>query len=1424
MAETSYTYIENKHLVTYTYTYIETTPLIACTTYIDDINFSASLGVHLKSSSASIGTVVIKNESPIVIKPSGTINTKTDANINSLPNVISYSTLLNSMEQQKDIIDSFYIVHPKYTKNTEDVYTSNIYGQVDVNNTIDSTYITNIDDNYFYVSYKGQANTDFKVVKLNTQELQTVAFKFEENCYFKFKNSDTTYSPVSSYSTIYDGIDDNDVEYYTYNEIISYVNVNQSWQSIYNDNTNLNNYKDYFFAYYENISSNSYVYKQNPNGTYHKYFDQLENTYQYNSYNTDLYTYYINKLVKHTYSKNNNDLTYIYQQIFNYVKIDIDNPDSNNVDDIYKNNEYIAINNPDNSRTFVLLSTNGVYNDNLIYCDDTYSKIRIAEYPQNDKFDIYIKYNYKFFTHDGDQNSEENVKKLVNKYGYIYKLSGDNYFSYINIGNNFFGDIDLSGNTIYCNKDKKVISFKDIENIYNERIRTKNYNSKLEEYNRDYSNNCESAGVLYTLQYKPVMDYSFNYKTHQYSQDDIFFVEEENYIKINENTFPTYYKYDLYEYDKHIVDSDIQKPKYIILPNNQGNYSATSYNYDISTQRITFTYSDINGISKYYRIPEYTDNDSISDNIKYIKETCENSYLKRVGDYMPIAGENGIKKEEIESILSNGYIGKIVKQKTNYVLELETRPEPWKYAYYIKSKYLYENLTDSNGVQTTPNGLTYYTNIYCFNPSEKYSGQNKKLIKCTKVSNTYTYTLNVTSYVEVPYSVVDGFYDKTQFYIGVNGKYEQLTQDTELSSRNKYYKLVNGDVTHQYTTGINNGDEYNYYVKTINNELYGVINIEEPSKYTYSGDIINIIQCYKTTKITSSINNLDLIPETIDVKNVSKPIPLVIGNEYTYADTYTYTWHQPEYGYIIYDNNGIYESKYIQKNAGYWNRNYNKEVLPLHIASYNFYPDSETVNVTKTYSFIPNSYVVKSVVEYPRIAYNTITTGDEQIIYYTYNIDNITRLYNSSDPVEYTDNTYYGLVFGQKVKLAQHSTVVKTNKIIENVAQQRNVENNFISYKTSIALTNETVPVLYNTELIPAQTRDYVIWDAQNNTYVNTTFTYSEAYYSYKYMYNTIPLIVSSYNFQASYNTIDNFDILGTYIENSSYKIANNLLDLNNKITTQTNNYLNQSNIQNINFKNSYNLIKQCIDDNTNKILTHIDNNAKTLNQNISSLNNILSSKLGDLSSNTVKTVSELKTTLSSNINNQTTNLSNQLTNISNNVYSGIGNLNDTLHKDIIGDGLVFASYSVMEIDKRNGKLVGQPAIADYTKINTLAGIIEKAFIKSSVNVYSYTDSDTGNENIVTNYSYTGLVDVLYRLATKDTEPTKDAFLLDVIIKLFTGVDYETEIVSDVEYDENGNITKKITKKNNPTEIAQRSIMRAMVLYNVCKKSGLIPD
>ena len=105
--------------------------------------------------------------------------------------------------------------------------------------------------------------------------------------------------------------------------------------------------------------------------------------------------------------------------------------------------------------------------------------------------------------------------------------------------------------------------------------------------------------------------------------------------------------------------------------------------------------------------------------------------------------------------------------------------------------------------------------FFCFYLLKCNNFCNFASLICTKVSNTYTYTLNVTSYVEVPYSVVNGFYDKTQFYTGVNGVYKPLTQDTILNPTTKYYKLVNSDVTYQYTTGEpNDNGEYKYFLQT----------------------------------------------------------------------------------------------------------------------------------------------------------------------------------------------------------------------------------------------------------------------------------------------------------------------------------------------------------------------------------------------------------------------------------------------------------------------------------------------------------------------------------------------------------------------------------------------------------------------------------
>ena len=49
-------------------------------------------------------------------------------------------------------------------------------------------------------------------------------------------------------------------------------------------------------------------------------------------------------------------------------------------------------------------------------------------------------------------------------------------------------------------------------------------------------------------------------------------------------------------------------------------------------------------------------------------------------------------------------------------------------------------------------------------------------------------------------------------------------------------------------------------------------------------------------------------------------------------------------------------------------------------------------------------------------------------------------------------------------------------------------------------------------------------------------------------------------------------------------------------------------------------------------------------------------------------------------------------------------------------------------------------------------------------------------------------------------------------------------VIDDVEYDSNGNITKKKTHKNNPTDMAKKIIYRAGVLWDELAKAGYCDD
>ena len=157
-----------------------------------------------------------------------------------------------------------------------------------------------------------------------------------------------------------------------------------------------------------------------------------------------------------------------------------------------------------------------------------------------------------------------------------------------------------------------------------------------------------------------------------------------------------------------------------------------------------------------------------------------------------------------------------------------------------------------------------------------------------------------------------------------------------------------------------------------------------------------------------------------------------------------------------------YGWKLIEETSGYWTSDYNKNVIPLQVSSYTFYPDVNTIsNVSATYSFIPNSYVVTSVVEYPKISYNTIDTITKEQIYYSYVLGGVEQHYSINDKVqENKDGTYTGLVkqhifdkdsgkfiyVKRPIQLSQHKIVTKSSEVT-NIVNQEYIKGYFLRIK-----------------------------------------------------------------------------------------------------------------------------------------------------------------------------------------------------------------------------------------------------------------------------------------------------------------------------------------------------------------------------------------
>lgn len=803
---------------------------------------------------------------------------------------------------------------------------------------------------------------------------------------------------------------------------------------------------------------------------------------------------------------------------------------------------------------------------------------------------------------------------------------------------------------------------------------------------------------------------------------------------------------------------------------------------------------------------------------------------------------------------------------------------------FLYSKYLYNTYTINSGVQIESNGK-YYTDIYVFDGTQGATSQRKYLNRITHTITNYTYQLEQKNNViiESEYQVHDVPTSRYNEYTIKQIKkddgtilYEKSVDKTSLSPRewmiviknnsNPLYTYTLSTVTTTTRTsrydGSQNAGSYQYIdsvtlepkvflvddmmlgiiFKTSNNYLKqnqqhkGTIS-EFNYKYTVDNVEYNNVEFEPVELYTITTNNNGLqIQEGKNIKaDITKPSPLSLKNDVELDFKDTYTWHNPERSYYLAFDGSTYAFKEVETVSGYWTHDYEKNDVPFKIAAYQFYTNTDDItSTTRTYSFVPYSYIKTATIEHPQITYTSLVSQFEEYIYYTYMYDGKEYQYGLNDLVQDNhDGTYTGLAFGENapdidnfpsrpVSLIKHIKVEQNVKTQDIVEQEKSTSYEYFAYKTSIALTNEKVPLLYAVELEPAHAHDVLVWDGENQTYTIQNVLDSYAYYSYKYMYDTIPFQVSSYLFQASYFTVDNFDDLGAYIGHGMTYVKE-ILDAQNNVLN--NGFATVSGLINAatdkyeiiaSYSNAY------MQNLTNTMNSAIDNAKQTMHTDIDAMSNAL---VNIITASYVSTYGALAYHMQSMVESFTylqTEYANQETASRNQSTYNTNYLRDTIHADVIGGGIDIPK-SLYSYTDANG-YISYISVEHGQHLGSIADVIAKAFMNTYATSVSYTNPLTYATYTSIQYSYSGLADIFDDLHISWRIPTKQEFMLDVSKKMYTNCDFINEVVDDVKYDSDGNVISKSSHKNQPVDIAKKSIYWANVLWTELVKAGVVPE
>lgn len=657
---------------------------------------------------------------------------------------------------------------------------------------------------------------------------------------------------------------------------------------------------------------------------------------------------------------------------------------------------------------------------------------------------------------------------------------------------------------------------------------------------------------------------------------------------------------------------------------------------------------------------------------------------------------------------------------------------------------------------------------------------------------------------------------------------------TEIRTFNEGDNKVNGTINElipnieQALEAANNELYYNNYKDDCDLELYNVDFI--PSYFLY--DIVEL-SSFTFRNYNSSRNLLQsrgIISNPISVNEAFS-----LSNEENIEFTGGYTWIAPKYRNVI-DENG--NNTIIIAQDGYWEKKYEKVKKPLIISSYNFYDKNSISAVNISYSFIPYSYVITAEIEHPAISYDTIINEMIEEYKFSYVLNGFEYDYDNNSPISYENGLYYGTI---KIEDINNDTVdakvilykrnlLSSRASIKNVKYQDNyVSYSYFAYLTATPLTNEKIPVLYNTELIPPKLTNIQYWNERTNSYSIKTVIDSYAYYSYNYKYETVPFKVASYIYTDDLR-ISNFADLGSYITDISYAIkksvggqASYISDFAYNLSEIFTNML----IQDRDIAKTHDNVFTSYNSILNLSIKEFNTN---INNSVSLLSYAISDKLVKFTATEEAAIAKLETNVVSQLTDHKNILNTGFINETRTLDKNLGTINETIHNDLVGDGsskeieTVSTITTYTPVKNRRSGLVSSYTYKTETKSDTIqaggSSIGEiLANTLGTVSEYESTDLHTdGSYTVTTKKGFIGIGEILANLSINKKLPEYKEFMVDIVPRMFSNVDFEADY--EVEYDIFGNI--KSRKKRNPTDIAKKCIMRADILWNELKKKGIV--